>query len=293
MNRMDDRDKAVGITMISSLMLGSSYVAIKMGVGAFDPFYLSAAAMVFGVLACFVYMAYNGTLVRSIFKMRMFWFGSLLNTCLVSCQYIGLTMTTASAGGLIIGTNVLFVAIFSHFLFKEGISRKRLIGLALGFLGLVTITTKWDVEVLSHGQLVGDLFMLGSALCIALVVIFTPRALKQMKYEQWTLGLHILLPFTLLGVGLMIPDQGGIGMNAIPLILYIGLVCTTIPTIMWTGALPKIGMVTSATVLMLESTFSVVLSVFLLGESLDAFIVVGALMTFAAIFLVADLEGGK
>jgi drug/metabolite transporter (DMT)-like permease len=57
---------------------------------------------------------------------------------------------------------------------------------------------------------------------------------------------------------------------------------------LWTFAFPKLGAVTSATVLMLESVFAVLLGVVVLGEPLDIFVVVGAMMTFSAIFLVAN-----
>jgi len=288
MNGDKERNGAIGITIISSLMLGSSYVAIKLGVGAYDPFYLSAAAMAMGVLACLIYMAWKGTLVRSMTNHKIFWIGSFLNTGVVACQYIGLTLTTASSGGLIIGSNVLFVTIMSIFILHEPLRMKRAVGLVLGFLGLITITTKWDLGTVTGDVFVGDLFMLLSAICIAIIVILTPRAMKGLSFDQWTLSLHMFLPFTLLFVGLFVADQGSIGENALPLFLYIGLVCTTVPTMLWTKALPKIGVVTSATVLMLESTFSVLLSVVILNEALDAFVVVGALMTFAAIFLVAD-----
>lgn len=288
MNGNEERNGAIGITIISSLMLGSSYVAIKLGVGAYDPFYLSAVAMAFGVAACLIYMAWKGTLVRSMAQHRLFWLGSFLNTGVVGCQYIGLTLTTASAGGLIIGSNVLFVTIMSVFVLREGLSKKRMAGLALGFVGLITITTKWDIGTVSGDIFIGDLFMLCSAICIALIVILTPKALRDLTFDQWTLSLHMFLPFTLFFIGLFFVDQGSIGTNAIPVFLYIGLVCTTVPTLLWTKALPKIGVVTSATVLMLESTFSVLLSVVVLNEALDAFVVGGAIMTFVAIFLVAD-----
>jgi drug/metabolite transporter (DMT)-like permease len=288
MRGLDARNGAIFMTIISSLMLGSSYVVIKLGVGAYDPFYLSAAAMLVGTIVCLIYMAWRGTLVRTMVKSWEFWAASLLNTSVVGCQYIGLTLTTASTGGLIIGTNVLFVAILSFFVLKEGLSPKRVMGLALGFIGLITITTKWDLGTLSGNEMVGDLFMLASAISIALVVILSPRALKKLSYDQWTLSLHMFLPITLLIIGSFIPDQGGFGPNALPIILFIGLVCTTVPTLLWTKALPKIGVVTSSSVLMLESTFAVVLSLLILREPLDAFIIVGALLTFIAIYFVAD-----
>lgn len=285
---LDARNGAIGMTVISSLMLGSSYVVIKLGVGAYDPFYLSAAAMLVGTIVCLVYMTWRGTLVRSMTKSWEFWAASLLNTSVVGCQYIGLTLTTASAGGLIIGSNVLFVALLSFFILKEGLSTKRILGLALGFIGLITITTKWDIGIMSGNEMIGDLFMLASAISIALVVILSPRALKKLTYDQWTLSLHMFLPITLLTIGMFIPDQGGLGQNALPTILFLGLVCTAVPTLLWIKALPAIGVVTSATVLLLESTFAVVLSVFILKETLDAFVVVGALLTFIAIYFVAD-----
>ena len=226
----------------------------------------------------------------SMFHRWEFWVAPILNTGVVASQYIGLTMTTAAVAGLIVGSNVIFVAIFSRIVFKERLGRNRTIGLMIGFLGLITLTTKWDLSTLHGDQLVGDLLVLMSAVFISLVVIMSRVALKHLEYDQWSLSLHMFLPFTLLALALTVGNVSNYNGGALPLILYIGVMCSTVPTMLWVKALKHISVVTSATVLMLESTFAVLLSWLVLGELIDQFVIIGAFLTFVAIIFVAKQD---
>jgi drug/metabolite transporter (DMT)-like permease len=275
------------MTIMSSAMLGSSYVAAKVGVGSVDPFLFGAVAMGVGTLVILAFMAWRGSLKISMFKHWEFWTAPILNTGVVASQYIGLTMTTAAVAGLIVGSNVIFVAIFSRLAFGDRLGRNRTIGLIIGFLGLITLTTKWDLNALNGDQLVGDLLILISAVFIGLVVIMSRVALKHMEYDQWSLSLHMFLPFTLLLLALTVGNVSNYNGDALPLMVYIGVMCSTVPTMLWVKALKHISVVTSATVLMLESTFAVFLSWMVLGEQIDQFVIVGALLTFVAIIFVA------
>jgi drug/metabolite transporter (DMT)-like permease len=288
MTASEGRNGAIGLTILSALLLGSQYVVIKMGVEGQNPLYLGACIMAVGVLVVMAYMAWRGTLTWRIFHHWEFWVGAVVNLAVVAFLLVGLTKTTASVSGLIVGSNALFVALFSFVVFREGLSSKRIIGLAIGFLGLVTITTHWDIATLESGQLWGDVLVLIASISVAIVVLLSRGALKKMSYDQWSLGLHILLPPALAGLGLLLFADQGLSTEALPTILYVGIFCTTVPTMLWTFAFPKLGAVTSATVLMLESVFAVLLGVVVLGEPLDIFVVVGAMMTFSAIFLVAN-----
>lgn len=282
-----DESAALLITIVSSAMLGSSYVAAKVGVGSVDPFLFGAIAMGVGTLVILAFMAWKGSLQLSMFRRWEFWTAPILNTGVVASQYIGLTMTTAAVAGLIVGSNVIFVAIFSRLAFGEKLGMNRSIGLLIGFLGLITLTTKWDLATLNGDQLVGDLLVLVSAVFIGLVVVMSRVALKKMEYDQWSLSLHMFLPLTLLLMAVMVGNVSNFDGDAIPLMIYIGVMCSTVPTMLWVKALKHISVVTSATVLMLESTFAVVLSWMVLGEQIDQFVIVGALLTFVAIIFVA------
>jgi drug/metabolite transporter (DMT)-like permease len=199
-------------------------------------------------------------------------------------------MTTASAAGLIIGTNVVFVALFSRLLFGERLGRRRIIGLTIALLGLVSLTTHWDLSVLEGSQMIGNLLVLISAVCIGASVVTSRIALRNLTPEQWSLGLHLLLPPALLALFFLVPMDGGLSSVNLPAALFIGILCTTVPTVLWTSALKHISVVTSATILMVESAFAVFLSWIFLGEVIDAYVITGALMVFAAILLMARSE---
>ncbi|MBP7087035.1 MAG: DMT family transporter [Methanomassiliicoccales archaeon] len=291
MDRMTDRRTgAVLTTLLSSLMLGTSYVAVKMTVGAVNPFLLGAATMAVGSAVLLAYMILKGLLDPGMLKRWEFWAGPIINTGVVAPSYVGLTMTTASAAGLIIGTNVVFVALFSRILFQEQLGRRRTLGLGIALLGLITLTTRWDLEVLDGSRMTGNLLVLLSAVCIGISVVTSRIALRNLSAEQWSLSLHLLLPPALLALYFIVPMDGGLSSADLPAALFIGVVCTTVPTVLWTSALRHISVVTSATILMVESAFAVFLSWILLGEVIDAYVVTGAVMIFAAILLMARSE---
>lgn len=287
---IDQRTGAVLTTLLSSFMLGTSYVAVKMTVGDVNPFLLGAATMAVGSAVLLIYMVLRGMLDPAMLKRWEFWAGPIINTGVVAPSYVGLTMTTASAAGLIIGTNVVFVALFSRLLFGERLGRRRLLGLGIALLGLITLTTRWDLSVLDGSQMAGNLLVLLSAVCIGVSVVTSRIALRNLSAEQWSLSLHLLLPPALLALYFLVPMDGGFSSANIPAALFIGLVCTTVPTVLWTSALRHISVVTSATVLMVESAFAVFLSWLFLGEVIDAYVLVGAAMIFVAILLMARSE---
>ena len=132
--------------------------------------------------------------------------------------------------------------------------------------------------------------MLLSAVCIGISVVTSRIALRNLSAEQWSLSLHLLLPPALLALYFIVPMDGGLSSADLPAALFIGVVCTTVPTVLWTSALRHISVVTSATILMVESAFAVFLSWILLGEVIDAYVVTGAVMIFAAILLMARSE---
>lgn len=286
----DRRTGAVLTTLLSSLMLGTSYVAVKMTVGAVNPFLLGAATMAVGSAVLLAYMVLKGLLDPGMLKRWEFWAGPIINIGVVAPSYVGLTMTTASAAGLIIGTNVVFVALFSRILFQERLGRRRTLGLGIALLGLITLTTRWDLAVLDGSRMTGNLLVLLSAVCIGISVVTSRIALRSLSAEQWSLSLHLLLPPALLALYFIVPMDGGLSSADLPAALFIGVVCTTVPTVLWTSALRHISVVTSATILMVESAFAVFLSWILLGEVIDAYVVTGAMMIFAAILLMARSE---
>ncbi len=282
--------QGVQITLLASLLLGSSYVAIKAGVSEIDPLLFSSLTVSLGALVVLVYCAWRRTLTWRTFATKEAWLACLITFVLLGLQYGGLSRTNASTGALIIGSNVLIVAPLSALLFREKMTRRKLIGLLLGLSGLFVLTTKLDLGGITGGQLTGDLMLLGATVCIALTYVLSKYAMKKMSFDQFVLTTLLFTPLPLVALYLGFGTPSTIAVEALPLLLYIGVMCTAIPTLLWVKGLEAISITISSTIILSESSFAVILSIILLHEPLDVFILVGAVMVFTAIYLVSSRQ---
>jgi drug/metabolite transporter (DMT)-like permease len=85
-------------------------------------------------------------------------------------QTIGLLYTTTSKAGFITGLNVIFVPLFSLFLFKQYPNKNAVFGVLTATVGLFLLTMT-DVT----GLTMGDGFVFICAICFALQIIFTGK----------------------------------------------------------------------------------------------------------------------
>lgn len=278
---------ALMLSLVASLLYGSQYVVIKNGMGGVNPLLFGAATMGIGGILALLLVHRRKRLDLSIFKRWEVWAGTLFATAMIACQYIGLTLSTASIGGLIVGSNVIFVAPLSAIIFREVIGRKQALGVAVGLLGLITITTGWDLSSLGSSVFWGYLLLLIASFSIAANYPITKFAVKVMGNDEWVMSFHLLSAFFLLILSFFIGGTGEIGFLSIPAVLFVGLFCTSVPTLLWAIGLGSLSMTTSATVLLSESAFAVLLGVVLLSEPLDSMTVLGAALVFLAIFTVS------
>jgi len=215
------------------------------------------------------------------------WAAGISTIVLISFQYTGLTMTTASVGGLIIGSNIIFVAPISAIVFGEAFGRNRAVGVVLGLLGIFTISTDWNLASLTSGEMTGNILLVVASLCIALSYPINRLATRKICFEEWVAAYHLIVPIPLLLLALSDGDLGAAGESAVPAILMVGALCTAVPTMLWAKGLESLTFVTSATILLSESVFAVILGVVVLGDPVTALTMAGALMVFTAIFLVS------
>jgi len=80
----------------------------------------------------------------------------------------------------------------------------------------ILVRDGWDIATLESGQLWGDVLVLIASISVAIVVLLSRGALKKMSYDQWSLGLHILLPPALAGLGLLLFADQGLSTEALP-----------------------------------------------------------------------------
>lgn len=278
---------ALLLSLLSSLLYGSQYVVIKDGMGGTNPLLFGSMTMGIGGVLTFLLVKRRKGLDLSIFRRWEVWAGSLFATSLIACQYIGLTLSPASVGGLIVGGNVIFVAPLSALIFHEKIGWRRALGVAIGLLGLVTITTGWDLSFLESSAFTGDLLLLMASFSIAANYPLTKLAVRNMGNDEWVMSIHLLSALCLLLISPLGGGRGDLGTMSVPALFYVGMLCTAVPTLLWAKGLRSLSLTTSATVLLSESAFAVLLGVLLLNEPLSAMTLLGASLVFLAIFSVS------
>jgi drug/metabolite transporter (DMT)-like permease len=284
---------ALLLSLIAALLFGSQYVMIKDGIGEASPFLFGALTMSIGGLLVMLLVQKRKKLDISIFKHWEVWAGMAVAASMIACQYVGLTMSAASVGGLIVGSNIIFVVPISAFAFGEVIGWRRGLGIAIGLFGLFTITTQWNLSFIGSNTFLGYILLLGASLSIALNYPLTKLATRHMGNDEWVMAFHLLSAIPLFILALVDGGARGIGTISLPSHLYVGILCTSVPTLLWAIGLGSLTLTTSATVLLSESVFAVILGALVLSEPLGPITIFGAVLVFGAIVMVANGAGRK
>lgn len=284
------RNGAIALTFLSSMMFATSYVAIKLGVERNNPFLFEAVVIGIGGLIAILYALIRGSFTLQVFRRWEIWAAMAVGAISISLEFVGMTMTNASKGALIIGSTIVFVAPMSAFLLGERLDRAGIFGITVGIVGLISLTTGWDISKLLEGEFLGDMMLIGSAASGALIWILTKKALQHLSHDQWIFGVYSVYPIPLILFSLITVDNFAISLESLPLILYVGVLCTSVPSLLWAKGLTKISATTSATIVLSESVFGTILGCLVLGETLDFSGLIGATMIFAAIYVVSRSE---
>jgi len=210
-------------------------------------------------------------------------------TFLYVFQFIGISLTTASTSAVLINTNVIFIAILSWFFLHEHLTRHRVAGIALSFVGVVIVLySKVSPEEfsLSNMFVVGCILMLLSALCWAIYSLVGKRLLN--TYDPFVITTYAFVLGSILYVPLVISHIGGVVVNTTPVqwlaVLYLALTCSIFGYLGWYYALKHSEASKAAVFLNLIPLFAITMS-FLLGESLTVFFFVGASLIIYGVYL--------
>jgi len=151
--------------LVVALIWGSTFVMVKQAIEAYPVFPFLAIRFGIGGLALAVLCVAT--------RARVTWHtvrsGGLLGLLLFggyAFQTVGLQWTSASKAGFITGLSVAMVPILAAILVRTAPSRAAIIGVALAAFGLGLLTLENSMAVN-----VGDLIVLGCAVCFALHVV--------------------------------------------------------------------------------------------------------------------------
>ena len=208
----------------------------------------------------------------------------LFFTC---CYFTSIALMTMSTAAILLYTSPIWVMILSIIFLKEKINIQKIIALVLAFAGCVLVSG-FGGKVTPLGILVG----LGSGLGYGLYSIFGTVALK--KYSPYTVTCYT---FIVAGIGSIfvanpVELTGKISAidNKLALfgfVLLTSVVTAVIPFLLYTLGLSMTTASKAAVLATVEPAAATLFGVFVMGEAIGPVAVVGIVLVFAAIIVLA------
>lgn len=213
-------------------------------------------------------------------------------TLLYLFQFLGIHFTNAPTASVLINTNVIFIAILSGLFLHETLTRKRVAGIVLSFLGVFVIMfSDISKQALTFDNLffIGGILMLLSAFCWALYSFVGKRLLK--TYDEFVittyafgLGTLFYIPFVVLHLGPVLLQTS---LNGWLAVLYLALTCSIFGYLGWYYALKHIDASKAAVFLNFIPLFTILMS-FFLGTSLTWFFLLGAALIIYGVYITQE-----
>lgn len=285
-------NSAIALLVITSVLWGSSFVAIKIGLTFVDPYDFAFLRLVIAAGTLLIVLIARGSFRASALKEPAVWALGLISGTGYVFQFLGLEYTTAAKTALLIDLNVIVVAILSWRIFAESFGLRKQLGVILGVVGAVLITTNGDLSGLARGELKGDFFAFISGLIFALFILVHKRLQMQRDRNVIEMSSVVMLATAIV----LFPTAsflGGLNIRNVPVegwawVAFTAIVCTIIPYALWISALKSVTATIAGVVGMLEIVAAMVLSTLLLGESYATATLLGAILVLISILAVAE-----
>ena len=151
---------------------------------------------------------------------------SILQTfCAYACNYIGISNTTSAKTSILSSSEIFFTVILSHiFLKNEKIDLKKIMGLIIGTIGIISINTINDKGIEWSFSFFGEGFVLLTSLFISISLILikkTSNRINLLRVNGWQLVLGGI-SLALFGFG-GDPHIIGFTWKAVILLVYMAL----------------------------------------------------------------------
>lgn len=258
----------------------------RLGLAALD---VGQIRMTAGLIMVGLYLAlFHRELLRV--RLRDLWcfvgtgVGSLL--LMILCYYTAMEHTSLAVAGVLLYTAPIFVMLLSALLFRERITGRKLLALALAFTGCALVSGLGSDSRISPA---GLLWGLGAGLSYAMYSIFGRFAIRR-GYGSWTMTFWsfffcaltgaFLCDWSAIGAVLTQPVQWGWS-------LLMGLVTAFLPYVLYSLGLVHMESGRASVLASLEPVVAALISVFWFHEPMGPGGILGIILVMTAIVLLS------
>ncbi len=284
------------LLVFASLSWAGSFIVVRLTHQEIPPFMLGFLRFVIATPVMFlILLVLKKHLFISIKKLPQLIVLALSGvTLLYMFQFTGVSLTSASTGGVLINTNVLFISLFSAHFFHERFTKLKLVGIVISFIGVIFVFFgQMSNETIAYSEsfLLGSILVILSAICWAIYSIVGKHMLEKedplvINANVFLLGTLFFLPFVYSDINIVVSN---ISISGVIAVLYLGLFCSVFAYIAWYFALSKSEAAESAVFLNLIPLFTILLSMFI-GEFPTPLFLLGAGFIIAGVILVQKIK---
>ncbi len=207
--------------------------------------------------------------------------------------YQGLQITTAVNAALLQSAIPVVILLLSRFVLKMQVSVGQYLGITVSLVGVMMIISQGSTEILARLEINhGDIWVLGAVFSWALYSV-------ALKWRPEELDSNALLGVTvLMGVMVLTPfyfwesqDYPSIEWNQdnLLMIAYMAVFPSVLAYFFWNRGVKELGAAKAGLFIHLMPVFGLLLSVIFLGETVQAFHLLGIALIFGGIFMATRL----
>jgi drug/metabolite transporter (DMT)-like permease len=285
------------IFLALGFMWGSSYLFIKIGVDTFGTFTLVALRLLIDAATLWVAFRLNGTeLPRKRRTYEHLLVMALINITIPFALITWAEQSVDSALAAILNSSVpLFVIVIAPlFLPDEPIRLNGVVGLAVGFIGVVLLVSPGLMS--ATGDLAGSVALLGSSLAYALGNVYSRRNVR---------GLPPLVPavfqvtfaFLIVGVIALVVERPWETVRPDPAawfsVIWLGVFGSGLAYMLYFRLLGRWGATRTALVAYLLPIYGIVLGFLVLQEHIDITLILGTALIIAGVAIVNSPRGQR
>jgi drug/metabolite transporter (DMT)-like permease len=286
--------RALSSLFAANLLGGGSYVVQKLVLTDLPPLTITLLRTFVGAL-CMVPLL-GAAAWRWPFKGRDAWLmlaaGGLGFALPLMLGLLGLRMSTAANGSILVLLEPMGIVILSAIFFRERISRSQGLGLTLGIGGalIVVLSGAGETSLLSSSHLMGNIILavhgfLWSIYTVAARPLLPVHGSVSIAYGSSLVTLALLAPFWPLELeGLRL---GAAALPALGWCVGLGVFVSFLSTVLWMDGLRLAGPIVVAAFVFLQPVTGALLGYFVLGEVLAPVAFIGAALVGSAVLLVA------
>ncbi|RFB14854.1 EamA family transporter [Bacillus sp. HNG] len=204
------------------------------------------------------------------------------------CMFVAIEETSISVAAILLYTAPAFVTIFARFLFKEKLTIRKMLALAVTIVGcafVVGVFPNFTGTISLFGLIVG----IGSGFFYALYSIFGKFALE--KYDSLTVTVY-----TFIFAAVAVTPFSGIwsslnlfaDIKSWMYIIGLGFLSTMLAFILYTKGLQHIESSRASIIATIEPVVAAIIGFFIFQETLQAWQYVGIIMVIAAVIIVQE-----